>query len=179
MRGAACAAPAVTLTEFARNRPGTAIVQGKKGQYVWTDGSDEEALSRGVFDTYVKRNLRYSQARRPRLAHPRRCGGVADRRGAQVAPISMYEEKNTGSNLPAQVELYAAKASALRRAACCARAHTASACAGQRVPLPFHGQGWRLRQQNLPIPADQGATVLLAGLRSCADASSSPRRRRC
>ena len=42
---------------------GTAIVQGKKGQYVWTDGADEEALSHGVFDTYVQRNLRYSQAR--------------------------------------------------------------------------------------------------------------------
>jgi fumarate hydratase class I len=38
-------------------------VQGKKGQHVWTDGNDAEALSRGVFDTYVKRNLRYSQAR--------------------------------------------------------------------------------------------------------------------
>ena len=46
-----------------RRRAGTAIVQGKKGQHVWTDGKDEEALSRGVFDTYVKRNLRYSQAR--------------------------------------------------------------------------------------------------------------------
>jgi fumarate hydratase class I len=42
---------------------GTAIVQGKKGQFVWTDGADEEALSHGVFDTYVQRNLRYSQAR--------------------------------------------------------------------------------------------------------------------
>ena len=68
MRGAGCSRAAATLTAAARNRPGTAIVQGKKGQYVWTDGSDEEALSRGVFDTYVKRNLRYSQARRPRLA---------------------------------------------------------------------------------------------------------------
>jgi fumarate hydratase class I len=48
--------------------PGTAIVQGKKGQHVWTDGKDEEALSRGVFDTYVKRNLRYSQARWHALA---------------------------------------------------------------------------------------------------------------
>jgi fumarate hydratase class I len=48
--------------------PGTAIVQGKKGQHVWTDGKDEEALSRGVFDTYVKRNLRYSQARSHALA---------------------------------------------------------------------------------------------------------------
>jgi hypothetical protein len=71
VRGAGCSAPAATLTATVRNRPGTAIVQGKKGQYVWTDGSDEEALSRGVFDTYVKRNLRYSQARRPRRAHRR------------------------------------------------------------------------------------------------------------
>jgi fumarate hydratase, class I len=46
-----------------RASTGTAIVQGKKGQFVWTDGSDEEALSNGVFDTYVQRNLRYSQAR--------------------------------------------------------------------------------------------------------------------
>ena len=65
-RGGRCAG--VTLTAPARNRPGTAIVQGKRGQYVWTDGNDEEALSRGVFDTYVKRNLRYSQARRLPLA---------------------------------------------------------------------------------------------------------------
>lgn len=54
-------------------------MQGKKGQHVWTDGKDEEALSRGVFDTYVKRNLRYSQARgavggrAPRLAPDRHC----------------------------------------------------------------------------------------------------------
>lgn len=40
---------------------GTAIVIGKKGQYVWTEGNDEEALSRGIFDTYTSRNLRYSQ----------------------------------------------------------------------------------------------------------------------
>ena len=106
-RSARCAV--VTLTAPARNRPGTAIVQGKRGQYVWTDGNDEEALSRGVFDTYVKRNLRYSQARRAVTGVAARCGCVADRRGPQVAPMSMYEEKNTGSNLPAQVELYASK----------------------------------------------------------------------
>ncbi len=64
---------------------GTAIVMGKKGQYVWTDGKDEEAISRGVFRTYTETNLRYSQ----------------------LAPISMFEEKNTGSNLPAQIDLYA------------------------------------------------------------------------
>ena len=64
---------------------GTAIVIGKKGQNVFTGANDEEWLSRGVFDTYVNTNLRYSQ----------------------MAPLSMYDEKNTGTNLPAQVELYA------------------------------------------------------------------------
>lgn len=64
---------------------GTAIVMGKKGQYVWTTGVDEEHLSRGVYDAYQKLNLRYSQ----------------------LAPISMWEERNTGTNLPAQIEIYA------------------------------------------------------------------------
>jgi fumarate hydratase, class I len=64
---------------------GTAIVMGKRGQNVLTSGGDEEALSHGVFDAYTKLNLRYSQ----------------------MAPLTMWEEKNTGSNLPAQVELYA------------------------------------------------------------------------
>jgi fumarate hydratase class I len=64
---------------------GTAIVMGKKGQRVWTGGGDEEALARGVYETYQKHNLRYSQ----------------------LAPLSMYEEKNTKNNLPAQIELYA------------------------------------------------------------------------
>jgi len=64
---------------------GTAIVMGKKGQHVLTTGSDEAAISRGVFDTYTEANLRYSQ----------------------VAPLDMFEEKNTGNNLPAQIELYA------------------------------------------------------------------------
>jgi len=64
---------------------GTAIVMGKKGQQVWTGFSDEEALSRGVYNTYTQTNLRYSQ----------------------VAPQTMYAEKNTGSNLPAQIDLYA------------------------------------------------------------------------
>ena len=66
---------------------GTAIVMGKKGQRVVTRGadhSDEEAIARGVFDTYAKDNLRYSQ----------------------LAPLSLYEEKNTGTNLPAQIEIY-------------------------------------------------------------------------
>ncbi|WP_350333704.1 fumarate hydratase [Coralliovum pocilloporae] len=64
---------------------GTAIVMGKKGRRIWTDGSDEAALGKGVLDAYEKRNLRYSQ----------------------LAPISMFEEKNTRTNLPAQIELYA------------------------------------------------------------------------
>ncbi|MFO7838258.1 MAG: fumarate hydratase [Desulfosalsimonadaceae bacterium] len=69
---------------------GTAVVIGKKGQQVWTDFSDEEALSRGVFNAYTKNNLRYSQ----------------------LEPLSMYEEKNTGCNLPAQLELYATQGDA-------------------------------------------------------------------
>src|SRR5471032_770626 len=64
---------------------GTAIIMGKKGRMVFTDGSDEGALAEGARDAYLKRNLRYSQ----------------------LAPISMFEEKNTKSNMPAQVELYA------------------------------------------------------------------------
>ena len=64
---------------------GTAIIMGKKGRLVWTDGGDEAALAEGARDAYLKRNLRYSQ----------------------LAPLSMFEEKNTRSNMPAQVELYA------------------------------------------------------------------------
>ncbi|XP_071945962.1 fumarate hydratase class I, aerobic-like [Antedon mediterranea] len=64
---------------------GTAIVMGKRGQNVWTDENDEEHISRGVYDTYTQRNLRYSQ----------------------VSPVDMYKEVNTGNNLPAQVEIYA------------------------------------------------------------------------
>ena len=64
---------------------GTAIILGKKGQQVWTGASDEEALSRGVFKAYTETHLRYSQN----------------------APLSMYDEQNTGCNLPAQIELYA------------------------------------------------------------------------
>jgi fumarate hydratase, class I len=64
---------------------GTAIVMGKRGQNVLTAGTDESAISRGIYDAYTKLNLRYSQ----------------------MAPLTMWDEKNTGSNLPAQVELYA------------------------------------------------------------------------
>ena len=68
---------------------GTAIVAGYRDMGVLTDGNDEEMISRGVYDAYVKRNLRYSQ----------------------VAATTMYEEKNTGSNLPAQIDLYATNSS--------------------------------------------------------------------
>lgn len=64
---------------------GTAIVLGKKGQNVYTGGGDEEALSHGIFDTYTEDNLRYSQN----------------------APLDMYKEVNTGTNLPAQIDLMA------------------------------------------------------------------------
>ena len=64
---------------------GTAIVMGKRGGQVLTDGQDEEHLSRGIYDAYTQLNLRYSQ----------------------LAPLSMFEERNTGTNLPAQVEIYA------------------------------------------------------------------------
>jgi fumarate hydratase, class I len=64
---------------------GTAIVMGKKSEGVLTGADDAEAISRGVFDAYTRLNLRYSQ----------------------LAPLTMWEEKNTGSNLPAQIELYA------------------------------------------------------------------------
>ncbi|TMM36874.1 MAG: fumarate hydratase [Actinobacteria bacterium] len=67
---------------------GTAIVMGKRGRHVLTDGTDEEAITRGVFDAYTTLNLRYSQ----------------------LAPITMWEERNTGTNLPAQVEIYAGDA---------------------------------------------------------------------
>jgi len=64
---------------------GTAIVMGKKGQHVLTQSKDEEAVAHGVYDAFTKLNLRYSQ----------------------MAPVTMWEEKNTGNNLPAQVEIYA------------------------------------------------------------------------
>jgi fumarate hydratase class I len=63
---------------------GTAIVMGKKGRRVYTKGGDEQALAEGVRDAYLKRNLRYSQ----------------------LAPITMFEEKNTRNNLPAQIDIY-------------------------------------------------------------------------
>ena len=64
---------------------GTAIIMGKKGQNVWTGANDEAAITEGVLQTYQERNLRYSN----------------------VAPLSMYQEVNTGTNLPAQIDIYA------------------------------------------------------------------------
>jgi len=64
---------------------GTATVVAKKGQNIFTGGDDAEALSRGIFQTYAEENLRYSQ----------------------TVPLTMYEEKNSGSNLPAQIDIYA------------------------------------------------------------------------
>ena len=64
---------------------GTAIVSAKKGRNVWTPGGDEQAIARGIFRTYTESHLRYSQ----------------------VAPLTMFEERNTGSNLPAQIDIQA------------------------------------------------------------------------
>ena len=64
---------------------GTAIIMGKKGQQVWTGANDAEWLSQGVYECYTKENLRYSQ----------------------TAPLDMWNEVNTGTNLPAQIDLYA------------------------------------------------------------------------
>ena len=64
---------------------GTAIVMGKKGQQVWTGGQDAEAISRGIYECYTQENLRYSQS----------------------APLDLWQETNTGTNLPAQIDLYA------------------------------------------------------------------------
>ena len=97
---------------------GTAIVMGKRGQHVLTDGADERAIAAGVYDAYTRLNLRYSQ----------------------MAPLTMWEEKNTGSNLPAQIELYADTADGPR----------------DGVQVPVHGQGRRLGQQVVPLPGDQG-----------------------
>ena len=71
---------------------GTAIVMGKKGENVWVDGIDEAAITDGIKRTYETDNLRYSQ----------------------LAPLDMYTEKNTGDNLPAQIEIYSEKGNAYK-----------------------------------------------------------------
>ena len=94
---------------------GTATIIGKKGQRVWTGGvKDEEWLSRGVYETYQKENLRYSQ----------------------TIPLSMYDEINSGTNLPAQIDIYATP--------------------GREVRVPVRGQGGRVGQQVDALPGDQG-----------------------
>ena len=89
---------------------GTAIVMAKKGRLVWTEGDDESAIAEGIRAAYAKKNLRYSQ----------------------VAPLSMFEEQNTGDNLPAQIEIY-------RRGR-------------GRLQVSVHRQGRRLGQQELSLP---------------------------
>ena len=86
---------------------GTAIVMGKRGQHVLTARRRRGPIARGVYDAYTRLNLRYSQ----------------------MAPLTMWDEKNTGTNLPAQIELYADTAP------------------GGRLQVPVHGQGRRLGQQ--------------------------------
>ena len=95
---------------------GTATIVAKKGQQVWTGGGDAEHLSRGVFDTYTKENLRYSQ----------------------TVPLTMYDEANSGSNLPAQVDVYATD--------------------GMEYRFLMHREGRGLREQDVPLPGDEGAS---------------------
>ena len=66
---------------------GTATVVAKKGENVWTGSDDAQYISKGIFNTYQERNLRYSQ----------------------IVPLKMFEEKNSGTNLPAQIDIYAEK----------------------------------------------------------------------
>ena len=94
---------------------GTATIVGKKGQQVWTGVKDEEFLSEGVYETYTEENLRYSQ----------------------TAALDMYEEVNTGTNLPAQIDLYATE--------------------GARVQVPLRREGRRLGEQDLALAGDEGA----------------------
>ena len=91
----------------ARQDTGTAIVMGKRGHHVWTDGSDEACLARGVYDTYTATNLRYSQARSHRLLVLLFAVTLSRADTWQVAPIDMYKEANTKTNLPAQIEISA------------------------------------------------------------------------
>ena len=70
---------------------GTAIVIGKKGERVWTGVNDAEFLSKGIYETFKEKNLRYSQ----------------------IVPLTMFDEKNTGTNLPAQIDIYAREGNVL------------------------------------------------------------------
>ncbi|MEO5341166.1 MAG: fumarate hydratase [Magnetococcus sp. MYC-9] len=86
----ACIAAGMTLPSC--QDTGTAIVMAKKGERVWTGGGDREALARGIYNAYTQGNLRYSQ----------------------VAPLGLYEERNTGTNLPAQIDIEAVEGDAYR-----------------------------------------------------------------
>lgn len=92
---------------------GTAIIVANKGQNVYTGGGDEEKLSKGVYDTYTTDNLRYSQN----------------------APLNMYDEVNTGCNLPAQIDIHAVD--------------------GDEYKFLFVAKGRRLGQQDIPLSGDQ------------------------
>jgi fumarate hydratase class I len=93
---------------------GTAIIKGKKGQFVFTGGGDEEAIAKGVYKTYTETNLRYSQ----------------------LAPLSCSKRRTPATTCRQRSSL------GHRR---------------RRLPLPVHGQGRRLGEQELPVPGDQGA----------------------
>ena len=94
---------------------GTATIVAKKGQQVWTGVKDEEYLSKGVYKTYTEENLRYSQ----------------------TVPLTMYEEKNSGCNLPAQIDIYATE--------------------GDGIQVPVHGQRRWFGQQEYALPGNEGA----------------------
>ncbi len=104
---------------------GTAIALGYKGQQVFTPGDDAEDLSRGIFEAYDQRNLRYSQ----------------------MAPLDMYTEKNTGNNLPAQIDLYAKP--------------------GSEYHFLFIAKGWRLSKQDLSLSRNQGPAQSQIPARLC------------
>ena len=95
---------------------GTAIIIGHRGENVFTSSDDAESLSRGVFQAYQEKNLRFSQ----------------------MAPLDMYSEKNTGTNLPAQIEIYAEP--------------------GNEYHFLFVAKGRRLGKQDLPLSGDQGTS---------------------
>ena len=95
---------------------GTATMMGKKGQQIWTGVKDEEYLSKGVYKTYTEENLRYSQ----------------------MVALDMYEEINTGTNLPAQIDIMATD--------------------GRLLQVSLHRQRGRLCQQDHALPGNQGAS---------------------
>ncbi len=93
---------------------GTAIVKAKRGQLVLTQGDDEAAIAQGIYETYRDANLRYSQ----------------------MSPLTVWDEVNTGDNLPAEIKI--------------------AATDGARLQVLLHGQGRRVGQQEPPVPGNQG-----------------------